>query len=85
MLHKDLALILEIVTSVNYVDNILWAATYFGASQYDGRHWRNFLTRDSGFPSNFKNAMKALDGKRVWFGTDKGRAYRDGMDWAAFL
>jgi hypothetical protein len=55
VLFKDQGLIHEIVTSVSYVDNIVWAATYFGGSRYDGRYWHNFLTKDSGFPSNFIN------------------------------
>ena len=50
---KDQGLIHEITTSVSYVDNILWVATYFGDSRYDGRYWHNFLTKDSGLPSNF--------------------------------
>ena len=55
VLFKDQGLIHEIVTSVSYVDNIVWAATYFGDSRYDGRYWHNFLTKDSGLPSNFTN------------------------------
>lgn len=84
VLFKDQGLIHEIVTSVNYVDNIVWAATYFGDSRYDGRYWHNFLTKDSGLPSNFTNTVKAVDGKRAWFGTDKGLAYYDGTNWAVY-
>ena len=47
-LFKGQRLIHEIVTSVSYVDNIVWAATYFGDSRYDGRYWHNFLTKGSG-------------------------------------
>jgi ligand-binding sensor domain-containing protein len=84
VLFKDQGLIHEIVTSVSYVDNILWAATYFGASRYDGRYWHNFLTKDSGLPSNFINVIKGLDATRAWFGTDKGLAYYDGVNWAVY-
>jgi ligand-binding sensor domain-containing protein len=84
VLFKDQGLIHEIVTSVSYVDNILWAATYFGASRYDGRYWHNFLTKDSGLPSNFINYLKGVDGKRAWFCTDKGLAYYDGVNWAVY-
>jgi len=84
VLFKDQGLIHEIVTSVSYVDNILWAATYFGASRYDGRYWHNFLTKDSGLPSNFINSVKAIDGKRAWFCTDKGLAYFDGVNWSVY-
>lgn len=81
---KDQGLIHEITTSVSYVDKILWVATYFGASRYDGRYWHNFLTKDSGLPSNFLNQIKAVDANRAWFSTDKGLAYYDGTNWAIY-
>ena len=81
---KDQGLIHEIVSSVSYVDNILWASTYFGNSRYDGRYWHNFLKKDSGLPSNFTNQVKGVDGKRAWFSTDKGLAYYDGVNWAVY-
>lgn len=84
VLFKDQGLIHEIVTSVSYVDNIVWAATYFGDSRYDGRYWHNFLTKDSGLPSNFTNQVKGLDAHRAWFSTDKGLAYYDGVNWAVY-
>ena len=84
VLYKDQGLIHEITTSVSYVGGILWAATYFGASRYDGRNWRNFLDKDSGLPSNFLNQVKSIDGTRTWFSTDKGLAYYDGERWAVW-
>jgi ligand-binding sensor domain-containing protein len=84
VLHKDEGLIHEITTSVSYMDKILWVATYFGASRYDGRNWNNFMEKDSGLPSNFLNQVKAVDGKRAWFSTDKGLAYYDGENWAVY-
>jgi ligand-binding sensor domain-containing protein len=84
VLFKDQGLIHEIVTSVSFVDNILWAATYFGDSRYDGRYWHNFLVKDSGLPSNFTNQVKGVDANRAWFCTDKGLAYYDGTNWAVF-
>ena len=81
---KDQGLIHEITTSVSYVDKILWVATYFGASRYDGRYWHNFLTKDSGLPSNFLNQVKAVDANRAWFSTDKGLAYYDGTNWSVY-
>ena len=86
VLFKDQGLIHEITTSVSYVekDKILWVATYFGASRYDGRNWKNFLEKDSGLPSNFLNQVKAVDGNRAWFSTDKGLAYYDGENWAVY-
>jgi hypothetical protein len=84
VLMKDQGLIHEITTSVSYVDKILWVATYFGASRYDGRYWHNFLQKDSGLPSNFLNQIKGVDGNRAWFSTDKGLAYYDGTNWAVY-
>ena len=86
VLYKDQGLIHEITTSVSYVekDKVLWVATYFGASRYDGRNWQNFLDKDSGLPSNFLNQVKAIDGNHVWFSTDKGLAYYDGENWAVY-
>jgi hypothetical protein len=86
VLFKDQGLIHEITTSVSYMekDKILWAATYFGNSRYDGRYWHNFLTKDSGLPSNFTNVVKGIDANRAWFGTDKGLAYYDGVNWAVY-
>jgi ligand-binding sensor domain-containing protein len=84
VLFKDQGLIHEIVTSVSYVDNILWVATYFGDSRYDGRYWHNFLVKDSGLPSNFTNFVKGVGANRAWFCTDKGLAYFDGVNWAVY-
>jgi ligand-binding sensor domain-containing protein len=84
VLYKDQGLIHEITTSVSYVNKILWVATYFGASRYDGRNWRNFLDKDSGLPSNFLNQVKSVDGTRTWFSTDQGLAYFDGERWATY-
>ena len=84
VLFKDQGLIHEIVSSVSYVDNIVWASTYFGDSRYDGRYWHNFLTKDSGLPSNFTNLVKGVDANHAWFCTDKGLAYYDGVNWAVY-
>ena len=84
VLFKNQGLIHDIVSSVSYVDNIVWAATYFGDSRYDGRYWHNFLTKDSGLPSNFTNYVKGVDAHRAWFCTDKGLAYYDGVNWAVY-
>ena len=84
VLFKDQGLIHEITTSVSYVDRIVWVATYFGASRYDGRNWRNFLQKDSGLPSNFLNFIKGVDANHAWFCTDKGLAYYDGTNCAVY-
>lgn len=81
---KDQGLIHDITSSVSYVDGIVWVSTYFGDSRYDGRYWHNFMTKDSGLPSNFTNQVKGVDANRAWFCTDKGLAYFDGTDWAVY-
>jgi ligand-binding sensor domain-containing protein len=82
---KDQGLIHEITTSVSYPGKgVVWVATYFGASRYDGRNWKGFLDIDSGLPSNFLNQVKAVDNDRAWFSTDKGVAYYDGVNWAVY-
>lgn len=86
VLYKDQGLIHEITTTISYMDKdkIVWIGTYFGASRYDGRNWRNFLDKDSGLPSNFMNQVKGVDGNHAWFSTDKGLAYYDGENWAVY-
>jgi ligand-binding sensor domain-containing protein len=84
VLFKDQGLIHQIVSSVSYVDKIVWVSTYFGDSRYDGRYWHNFLTKDSGLPSNFTNFVKGADANHAWFCTDKGLAYYDGANWAVY-
>ncbi|MDE3187116.1 MAG: regulator [Acidobacteriota bacterium] len=84
VLFKDQGLIHEITSSVSYVDNVLWVSTYFGDSRYDGRYWHNFLTKDSGLPSNFTNNVKGVDANHAWFCTDRGLAYYDGVNWAVY-
>jgi ligand-binding sensor domain-containing protein len=81
---KDQGLIHDITSSVSYVDGIVWVATYFGDSHYDGRYWHNFMTKDSGLPSNFTNFIKGVDANHAWFCTDKGLAYYDGENWAVY-
>jgi len=84
VLFKNQGLIHDIVSSVSYVDKIVWVSTYFGDSRYDGRYWHNFLTKDSGLPSNFTNYVKGVDANHAWFCTDKGLAYYDGTNWAVY-
>ncbi len=84
VLFKDQGLIHEITSSVSFIDNVLWVSTYFGDSRYDGRYWHNFLTKDSGLPSNFTNFVKGVDANHAWFCTDRGLAYYDGTNWAVY-
>lgn len=86
VVFKNQGLIHDITTSVSWQERegVLWVASYFGASRYDGRVWENFLTKDSGLPSNFINQIKSVDSNHVWFCTDKGLSYYDGVIWAVY-
>jgi hypothetical protein len=61
-----------ITTGTSYIDGILWVSTYFGASRYDGRHWRGYFSHECGLPSDFNNAVTGRSGNEAWYATDKG-------------
>jgi len=71
-LYRDDGIVHVITTGVSYVEETLWVTTYFGASRYDGRHWRGYFQKDSGAPSDFHNAVQARSADEAWFSTDKG-------------
>ena len=71
-LYRDDGLIHVITTSVSYVENVLWASTYFGLSRYDGRNWRGYMDHDSGLPSNFINYSLSRGAYSTYNCTDKG-------------
>jgi len=71
-LYRDDGIVHVITTGVSHADGILWVGSYFGASRYDGRHWRGYFNKDSGLPSDFINFVKARSGDEAWFCTDKG-------------
>lgn len=71
-LYRDDGIVHVIVTGAAYVENTLWASSYFGASRYDGRHWRGYYNQDSGLPSDFINNLRARSANEAWFATDKG-------------
>ncbi len=73
-LYRDDGLIHIITTSASYVDEVLWASTYFGLSRYDGRHWRGYMDHDSGLASNFINFAKGRSGTSCYSATDLGLA-----------
>jgi ligand-binding sensor domain-containing protein len=73
-LYRDDGLIHIITTSASYVDEVLWASTYFGLSRYDGRHWRGWMDHDSGLASNFINLAKGRSGTSCYSATDLGLA-----------
>ncbi len=71
-LYRDDGLVHVITTSASYIDNILWASTYFGLSRYDRRNWRSYMDHDSGLPSNFINQSVGRSGRSCYNCTDKG-------------
>ena len=73
-LYRDDGLIHIITTSASYVDEVLWASTYFGLSRYDGRHWRGWMDHDSGLASNFINFTRGRSGTSCYNATDFGLA-----------
>lgn len=73
-LYRDDGLMHVITTSASYVDNVLWASTYFGLSRYDGRNWRGYLDNDSGLPSTFINFTLGHSATSSYSCTDKGLA-----------
>ncbi len=76
VLFRNQGLIHDIVSGVAYNRDtkMFWASTYFGLSGYDGRHWHNYLSTDSGLASDFINATQSR-GDEVWACTDKGLSY----------
>lgn len=71
-LYRDDGIVHVITTGVSHLDGVLWVSTYFGASRYDGRHWRGMYADESGLPSDFGNAVKARSANEAWYATDKG-------------
>ena len=73
-LYRDDGIIHVITTSASYVEDVLWASTYFGLSRYDGRNWRGYLDHDSGLPSTFINLTVGRSATSCYNATDKGLA-----------
>lgn len=71
-LYRDDGIVHVITSGASYVDGILWVTTYFGASRYDGRHWRGYYAHETGLPSDFGNSVKGRSANEAWFSTDKG-------------
>ena len=71
-LYRDDGIVHVITTGTSSVDETLWVSTYFGASRYDGRHWRGYYAHECGLPSDFINAVKGRSAIEAWFCTDKG-------------
>jgi ligand-binding sensor domain-containing protein len=82
-LFPDDGVVHDITTGTSWADGILWVATYFGLSRYDGVHWKGYFDHDSGLASNFINYIKAV-GPVAYVCTDKGLSCTDGKNWITY-
>ncbi len=82
-LYPDDGVVHDITTGVSFADGILWTATYFGLSRYDGTRWKGYFDHDSGLASNFINFLKA-NGPFVFLCTDRGLSSFDGENWVTY-
>jgi ligand-binding sensor domain-containing protein len=73
----------DVTSFVAYDAGVLWQATYFGISRYDGRRWRTFTAADTGLPGDFVNHVSAR-GHTAWVATDQGFAVFDGTTCVAY-
>ena len=82
-LFPDDGVVHDITTAVSHSNGILWVATYFGMSRYDGIHWKGYFDHDSGLASNFINFIKAK-GDVAFICTDKGLSSFNGEEWITY-
>ncbi len=82
-LFPDDGVVHDITTAVSYSNGILWVATYFGMSRYDGTHWKGYFDHDSGLASNFINYLRAK-GDVVFLCTDDGLSSFNGEEWITY-
>jgi ligand-binding sensor domain-containing protein len=84
ILVPDAGPINDITSWLAWEDGVLWQATYFGVSRYDGRGWKNWVQDKSPLVSNFVNFIWSH--RHVgWIGTDRGLSVTDGEVWANYL
>lgn len=82
-LFPDDGVVHDITTAVTHANGILWVATYFGLSRYDGLQWKGYFDHDSGLASNFINYLKA-DGDVVFLCTDNGLSSFNSQEWVTY-
>jgi ligand-binding sensor domain-containing protein len=82
-LFPDDGLVHDITTAVSHSNGILWVATYFGMSRYDGTSWKGYFDHDSGLASNFINFVKA-NGDVAFICTDEGLSSFNGTEWITY-
>ena len=73
----------DITAWIAWDQGILWQATYFGMSRYDGSRWRTWQEKKSPLLSNFLNFIWAR-GRVAWVGTDRGVSVTDGDTWVNY-
>jgi ligand-binding sensor domain-containing protein len=76
-LYRDDGPIHEVTSFLCYDAGVLWQATYFGLSRFDGRQWDSYVAKDTGIPGDFVQHV-ASRGHTVWIGTDEGFGAFDG-------
>jgi ligand-binding sensor domain-containing protein len=76
-LLRDDGVIHDVTSFMAWDAGVLWQATYFGLSRYDGRRWRNYRRDDSGLAGDFINHVSAR-GHTAFLGTDEGLSILDG-------
>lgn len=65
-------------------DGAIWAGTWGGgAARFDGKQWRNYVTRD-GLAGNIVYALAEGRDGALWFGTNNGVSRFDGKAWTSF-
>jgi len=82
-LFPDDGVVHDITTAVSYSNGLLWVATYFGMSRYDGTHWKGYFDHDSGLDSNFINFLRAKDDV-VYLCTDEGLSTFNSEEWVSY-
>jgi len=82
-LFPDDGVVHDITTAVSHSNGILWVATYFGMSRYDGTAWKGYFDHDSGLASNFINFIKA-NGDVAFVCTDEGLSSFNGTEWITY-
>ena len=82
-LDPDDGVIHAITTATYYAEGILWVATYFGLSRYDGRNWKGYFDHDCGLISNFINFVRA-EGHVAFICTDIGLSTFNSDTWVTY-
>lgn len=73
----------DVTAFVAWDQGVLWQATYFGLSRYDGRRWTTYRKEDSGLVGNFINHVAAR-GHTAFLATDEGFGVFDGTTSVAY-